>query len=49
MKFFYKVYQMYDLSLIDNLPVIKRARFFYLYDINGKRYLDLYLNGGKIF
>ncbi len=49
MKFFYKVYQMYDLSLIDNLPVIKRARFFYLYDIYGKRYLDLYLNGGKNF
>lgn len=49
MKFFYKVYQMHDLSLIDNLPVIKRARFFYLYDINGKRYLDLYLNGGKNF
>ncbi|WNY64892.1 hypothetical protein [Borreliella carolinensis] len=40
---------MYDLPLIDNLPVIKRARFFYLYDIHGKRYLDLYLNGGKNF
>ncbi|AJA90164.1 hypothetical protein OY14_01670 [Borreliella chilensis] len=40
---------MYDLSLIDNLPIIKRARFFYLYDIHGKRYLDLYLNGGKNF
>ncbi|MCD2308878.1 hypothetical protein [Borreliella burgdorferi] len=40
---------MYDLPLIDNLPVIKRARFFYLYDIHGKRYLDLYLNGGRNF
>ncbi|AHH08308.1 Peptide methionine sulfoxide reductase [Borrelia anserina BA2] len=31
------------------LPIIRRARFFYLYDINGNRYLDLYLNGGLNF
>ncbi|UER67521.1 hypothetical protein LKV13_01705 [Borrelia sp. BU AG58] len=31
------------------LPVIKRARFFYLYDTRGNRYLDLYLNGGNNF
>ncbi|BCR20947.1 hypothetical protein [Borrelia miyamotoi] len=36
-------------SLVDCLPIIKRARFFYLYDINGNRYLDLYLNGGLSF
>ncbi|ETZ18431.1 Peptide methionine sulfoxide reductase [Borrelia duttonii CR2A] len=33
-------------SLLSCFPIIKRARFFYLYDINGNRYLDLYLNEG---
>ncbi|AYE36219.1 hypothetical protein DB313_01745 [Borrelia turcica IST7] len=36
-------------SLINCIPIIKRARFFYLYDIKGNRYLDLYLNGGNNF
>ncbi|UGQ17140.1 hypothetical protein [Borrelia sp. RT1S] len=36
-------------SLISCLPIVKRARFFYLYDIKGNRYLDLYLNGGGSF
>ncbi|AWG42725.1 hypothetical protein CR532_01745 [Candidatus Borreliella tachyglossi] len=36
-------------SLASCFPIIKRARFFYLYDINGNRYLDLYLNGGNSF
>ncbi|AHH10509.1 Peptide methionine sulfoxide reductase [Borrelia coriaceae ATCC 43381] len=40
---------MCNRSLIDCFPIIKRARFFYLYDINGNRYLDLYLNGGLNF
>ncbi|AHH06408.1 Peptide methionine sulfoxide reductase [Borrelia crocidurae DOU] len=36
-------------SLLSYVPIIKRARFFYLYDINGNRYLDLYLNEGLNF
>ncbi|AAX16853.1 hypothetical protein [Borrelia hermsii] len=36
-------------SLLSCFPIIKRARFFYLYDIRGNRYLDLYLNGGLNF
>ncbi|WP_024653928.1 hypothetical protein [Borrelia persica] len=35
--------------LFNCLPIIKRARFFYLYDIKGNRYLDLYLNEGLNF
>ncbi|UPA12020.1 hypothetical protein [Borrelia venezuelensis] len=40
---------MYNRSLFSRFPIIKRARFFYLYDIHGNRYLDLYLNGGLSF
>ncbi|QMU99130.1 hypothetical protein F0310_01660 [Borrelia sp. A-FGy1] len=35
--------------LINCIPIIKRARFFYLYDTKGNRYLDLYLNEGRNF
>jgi hypothetical protein len=36
-----------DISLLRHLPNIKRARGFRLYDGAGKRYLDLYQNGGR--
>ena len=32
--------------LLKELPVIRRARDFHLYDNGGRRFLDLYLNGG---
>ncbi len=36
------------LSGLDNLiPPIRRMRDFHLYDFNGRRYLDLYLDGGR--
>jgi len=34
-------------SLSSQLPVIKRARDFHLYDFSGRRYLDLCLDGGR--
>ncbi len=36
-----------DLKLLKELPVIRRARDFHLYDNGGRRFLDLYLNGGR--
>ena len=35
------------MQLINLLPLIKRARNYYLYDDKGNRYLDLYLDGGR--
>ncbi len=35
------------MELLREMPVIRRAREFHLYDNAGKRLLDLYLNGGK--
>lgn len=29
------------------MPVVKRARDYHIYDCSGRRYLDLYLNGGR--
>lgn len=34
-------------GLLSRLPPIVRARDFYLYDIHGRRYLDLWLDGGR--
>ena len=34
-------------NLISLMPNVKRARDYYLYDENGCRYLDLYLDGGR--
>ena len=36
-----------DLTLLKELPVIRRARGFHLYDNTGRRFLDLYQNGGR--
>ncbi|MCP4161133.1 MAG: hypothetical protein GY760_13755 [Deltaproteobacteria bacterium] len=35
------------MNLIDQLPIIKRARGFYLYDFNNERILDLFLDNGR--
>lgn len=32
---------------LNSIPVIKRARGYHLYDINGNRYLDFFQEGGK--
>lgn len=37
----------YDITLLREMPVIRRAREYHLFDNTGKRFLDLYLDGGK--
>ena len=32
---------------MNKLPVVKRARDYYLYDLKGKRYLDMYQDNGR--
>ncbi|MEW5816200.1 MAG: hypothetical protein AB1798_12495 [Spirochaetota bacterium] len=34
-------------SLLREVPAIRRARDYHLYDLKGKRYLDLYQNNGR--
>ncbi len=34
-------------NLLPLIPILKRARGYRLYDLAGKRYLDLYQNGGR--
>lgn len=34
-------------NAFDLIPIIQRARGYRVYDINGKRYLDLYQDGGR--
>ena len=36
-----------NLNLLGELPVIRRAREYHLYDNTGRRFLDLYLNDGR--
>jgi hypothetical protein len=40
------VIQLKDQELLRRLPAIRRAREFHLYDASGKRFLDMYLEGG---
>ncbi|MDC7126334.1 MAG: hypothetical protein PQJ46_12255 [Spirochaetales bacterium] len=36
-------------SLINKIPKVKRCRDYHVYDFNGRRFFDMYLDGGRAF